>query len=108
MKNNDDKLSAQIRQIQYPGKIDLVSSVMESLPNDRVRPNWWKMHERLIITAAAASVALLLSVNVIFALTKSYNEPQICDMMAEVYDDSMYGTSEPDNYFDMELAYLDY
>ena len=90
---NDDKLLEQISQIAYPHKVDLTARVMQRIEQQPLHISFWALYGKRIAIAAAASVALAVAVNFFVFANRDYNEPQLCNMIASVYDYSDYNTS---------------
>ena len=91
-----DNLLEQLKQKNYQGDTDIVSSVMQRIDKlPRPIPVWQQWGRRIAISAAAA-VALAVSVNLVLFFNKDYNEPQLCDMFASVYDFNAYDTADDD------------
>lgn len=95
----DDILIQQLREINYPGQVDVTDRVMQQIAQ---RPllvpapaHRWK---RISIVAAACA-ALFVAVNFALIYTRDYNVSQIGSCLAEVYDyHADYGSGETDYY----------
>lgn len=86
--NKEEQYIEQLRAMRYPGTIDVVDAVMDQvsqMPLLAPKPSRAKTWLRVSSIVAAAAVTLVL-VNVVLIFTRSYDEPQIDKMIAEVYD----------------------
>ncbi len=86
---NDDTLIQQLRELKYPGKIDVTEAVMVQvrkkplLVSVPAKPKW---NYKRIVVAVAACVVLAVGVELVYTLTRSYDSAQIADDIATVYD----------------------
>ena len=86
MTEND--ILKQLRDMRYPATIDVVAPVMEQVRNkplltpQRTAPR----RIRRISAAVAASLVLAVGVNVTLLFTHDYDEVQIGNMIADVYN----------------------
>lgn len=97
----EDIFLQQLRDMRYPGDIDVVNAVMEQVRNKPLLFTQPKQAGRFrkILAGAAACAALAVAANVAHLYTRDYNEAQIGDMMAEVYDyHADYGSITADYY----------
>lgn len=105
----EDIYLQQLRDMRYPGDIDVVDAVMEQVRNKPLLvPQPSKtIRLRRIVASVAACAAIVLAINLTHLYTRDYNEAQIGDMMAEVYgfyDD--YGSTA--DYYEMGAVELLY
>lgn len=101
MKYDDDLLLRQLRQMQYPGTVDVVDSVMSRVRFLQPRQSAWHRWGRYV-AGAAACILLLVSVNVFTFFMKDYNDPQIGSMLASVYSYDSYEFQSIEGYADMD------
>lgn len=78
----------QLRDMRYPATIDVVAPVMEQVRNKPLLTSQTHTTHRVrrITTAVAASLALAIGINVALLFTRDYDEAQISNMIAEVYN----------------------
>lgn len=98
-----DKLIEDVKKRRYTNDVDIVDSVMkriELLPQPQPLPNR-NLWVRRIAYSAAAAIALAVAVNVFLYFNKDYKEPQLCSMIASVYDYNPYADSE-----ESDMSYL--
>ena len=97
---NENDILNQLRDMRYPATIDVVAPVMEQVRNkplltpQRQTAN----HIRHIATAVAACALLAVGINTTLLFTHDYDETQIGNMIADVYNyhanyDNMTGAS---------------
>ncbi len=98
----DDDLLQQLRALHYPNDIDVVDAVMYKvrktplLVSDyrQTTANPYKNTFRRIAVAVAACAVIAVAINVVNLYTRSYNEAQISDVIASVYNyQADYGSS---------------
>ena len=84
----DTDILNQLRDMRYPTSINVVAPVMEQVRNKPLlAPKPQTSHRlRRITTAVAACVLLAVGVNVMLLFTRDYDESQIGNMIAEVYN----------------------
>jgi hypothetical protein len=85
----DDLLIQQLRELRYPGRVDVTEAVMADvckrplLVSESAKPKWSIKR----ISAVAASLAILLvSINFVTIFTRSYDSAQLATDIASVYD----------------------
>lgn len=78
----------QLRDMRYPATIDVVAPVMEQVRNKPllVPQQSSQQRKRRITTAVAACFLFAIGVNVTLLFTRDYDEVQISDMIADVYN----------------------
>lgn len=84
----DQWLNGVVQTIQeeaYPKSIDIVDSVMDSVEVLSFPVDRWSSARKWAISVAAC-MFLAVSFNIVRLYTRSFNERQINDMFAEVYD----------------------
>lgn len=100
----DDDLLQQLRALHYPNDIDVVDAVMDKvrktplLVSDyrKTTANLYKnTFRRIAVAVAVAACAVIaVAINVVNLYTRSYNEAQISDVIASVYNyQADYGSS---------------
>lgn len=83
---SEEVLVEQLKQLNYPHQVDVVDNVMEQvsrrplLSSKQRRLNVWH-----IAIGVAACFAACFVVNMTLMLMKTYDEPSISNMLAEVY-----------------------
>ncbi len=84
----DNDILQQLRDMRYPATIDVVAPVMEQVRNKPLlTPKTNAPHRfRRITSAVAACIALAIGINVALLFTRDYDEGQISNMIAEVYN----------------------
>ena len=105
MKNDDELIMQPLRDMQYPREVDVsdhVMAIVRQMPTPRRQTAWLRWGRY-----AAAAAALVIGISVVATIfqNRNYNEPQICDMMASVYD-SEYDFS--DEYVSVDFDFFDY
>ena len=103
----DDELMQLMRSMQYTEDIDVTAAVMEQV---RKRPFLAPQTQRRqrfqrFSTAVAACAVLAVALNVTILFTRNYNEAQIGDVIASVYN---YHADYEANSQMIEQAALDY
>lgn len=92
---NIDQTLEQLKQLNYPKQVDVVDKVMAQVSQKpylrpvQHRPLW----TRIVATAAAAAVALLL-VNVLSITLRSYDEAGMGNTLAQLNDYGSWGSVE--------------
>lgn len=102
----DDLLIQQLRELKYPGKVDVTEAVMAEV---RRRPllvsepakSKWGIKRISAVVAACAVVAVAL--NYVTTFTRTYDSTQIADDIATVYDYHA-GYAENDSYYESYLV----
>ena len=84
---NDTDLLQQLCDMRYPTSIDVVAPVMEQVRNKPLLvPTHRKVNFRRITSAVAACLILAVGTNITLLYTRNYDESQISNMIAEVYN----------------------
>lgn len=102
----DDTLMQQLRELKYPGKVDVAEAVMAQvrkkplLVSAPAKPKWGY---RKVVAAVAACVVLAVGVEFVYTLTRSYDSAQIADDIATVYDFHA-GYADGHSYYSAYLA----
>lgn len=84
----DDTLIQQLREMHYPGKVDVVDSVMEQVAKrPLLAPVPSRSHRwiRAVLTAAACAL-LAVGVNMVLLQNRQFDSKSIGTCLAEVYD----------------------
>lgn len=84
----DNDLLEQLRVMRYPYTVDVVDQVMEQVRNKPLlvlRQKSKSIFHRIAVAVAAVAI-LAVGINVTLLFTKDYNEDQIGNMIASVYD----------------------
>lgn len=78
----------QLRDMRYPGTIDVVAPVMQQVRNKPLLTPQHNTPQRIkrFSTAVAACLILAIGINVTLLYTRNYDEAQISNMIAEVYN----------------------
>lgn len=78
----------QLRDMRYPGTIDVVAPVMQQVRNKPLLTPQFNKLQRIkrFSTAVAACLILAVGINVTLLFTRNYDEAQISNMIAEVYN----------------------
>ena len=84
----DNDILQQLRQMRYPDTVDVLQPVMQQVRNKPLlTPQPATTHRlRRITTAVAASLILAVGVNMLLLFTHDYDETQISNMIADVYN----------------------
>ena len=84
----DNDILQQLRDMRYPATIDVVAPVMEQVRNKPLLTSQRPAPHRFrrITTAVAACLALAVGVNIALLFTHDYDEGQLSNMIAEVYN----------------------
>ena len=98
----DDDLLQQLRALRYPNDIDVVDAVMDKVRKTPLLVSDYRQTAaippkytfRRIAVAVAACAVIAVAINVVNLYTRSYNEAQISDVIASVYNyQADYGSS---------------
>ena len=78
----------QLRDMRYPGTIDVVDPVMQQVRNKPLLTPKHNTPQRIrrYSTAVAACLILAIGINVTLLFTRNYDEAQISNMIADVYN----------------------
>ncbi len=93
---NIDQTLEQMAHLQYPHQVDMVDRVMaqvSSMPQPKVHSPR-RIIPFTVVWTAAATVALILIVNITGLFHHSYDDASIGSMIAQVNDYSSWGTVE--------------
>ena len=84
----DEELTQLIRSINYPDDIDVTAAVMEQVRKTPILAPVKQRRQRFqrFATAVAACAVLAVAFNVTMLYTRNYNEAQIGDVIASVYN----------------------
>lgn len=84
----EDDILQQLRDMRYPATIDVVGPVMEQVRNKPllVPRRQTSFNLRRVATSVAACALLAVGINVALLYTHDYDEAQISNMIAEVYN----------------------
>lgn len=82
----DEILIKQLREIEYPGQVDVTDAVMLQVRKTPIMAMSRRHTWRRVSVAAVASLALIFGINVALIYSRDYNVNQIGCSLAEVYD----------------------
>jgi len=85
----DDILIQQLRELNYPGKVDVAAAVMAEVrkrPLLVATPAKHKWGFKKISAVVAACAVLAVGFHFVYINTRDYNEMQLADDIATVYD----------------------
>ncbi len=92
----DDLLIQQLREINYPGQVDVTDAVMQQVRQRPIlAPSRKTVRWKQISWGIAACVVLFVAINITTLFTKEYNVSQIGNSIVELYDyQDQYGSHE--------------
>ena len=78
----------QLQSLRYPGTIDVTDAVMAKVRTMPLLTPYQLRRQRFqrVVTAVAACAVFAVALNVTILFTRSYNEAQISDVIASVYN----------------------
>lgn len=82
----EDILIQQLREIKYPGTIDITNKVMAEVSKRPLLVPAKRFNIVRFATAAAACILLAVAINFTLIFTRNYDTHQIGNALAEVYD----------------------
>lgn len=86
----------QLQSLRYPGTVDVTDTVMAKVRTMPLLTPYQLRRQRFqrVATAVAACAVLAVAINITLLFTHNYNEAQISDVIASVYDyNAEYGTT---------------
>lgn len=97
---DDNLILQQLREINYPGHVDVTDAVMRQVANTPLTPTLRPHYRwRNISIGVAACAVLFVAINITRLFTHNYNEAQICSNLFEIYDyHADYGTDQASYY----------
>lgn len=97
----------QLQSLSYPGTIDVTDTVMAKVRTMPLLTPYQLRRQRFqrLVTAVAACAVFAVALNVTILFTRSYNEAQISDVIASVYNyNADYESTSPMH----EMAAIEY